>query len=145
MNYAEAKAAINKRWLQLWPTRSGNVPFTTDNNEKPEAATFARLSIISADSDQSTLASRDSGAQKILRTGFIDVRLTGPNQVGSGPLDLLCVVVAGIFETRRFALKRNDDGIITHASSVSELRRDPDSPQLWIVSVITPFEYTERP
>jgi hypothetical protein len=141
MDQVQASQAINRRWIEKWPTLSGSIPYALDNITKPDGISFAQLSIVSGPSQQWTMG--PEGTRKWQRTGFIEVRLSGPINVGRRPLDELAKVVRNIFEGFRFGKKAGEHGVVTHDSSVSELRRDKQSPQLWILTVTTPFEFYE--
>jgi hypothetical protein len=137
----EASAAVFARWLALWPSLSGAVPYSVDTLVVPESIPHARVAIRSLPSDQHTLGA--AGNRKWIRTGLVDVRLVGPINAGRGSLDRLAGHVRTIFEGKRIGPTARDRGITTHATSISELRRDRDAPQLWILGCTTPFEYYE--
>lgn len=141
MDASAASRAIFRRWIAFWPAQSGGVEYSTDNNLKPEVVPHARVAIVSLDSEQYTLGPK--GNRKWQRLGFIEVRLVDNLHTGRKLLDQLTGAVREIFEGVRFASGPGEDGIVTHASSVAELRREPDSDQLWLVTVTTPFEYYE--
>jgi hypothetical protein len=141
MNQLQVSQAIFRRWLDRWPPLEPDVPFAFDNIVRPEGETLAQVSIVSGTSNQSTLG--QTGNRRWERTGFIQVRLTGPIGEGRRPIDELAQHVKDIYEGVRFGFNAGEHGIVTHACSVGELRRDKDSPQLWILSVTIPFEYIE--
>ncbi len=141
MDQTQSSQAINRRWLEMWPALAPAVPYALDNIVKPDGNTYAQLSIVSGASEQWTMG--PTGKRKWQRTGFVQVRLTGPINVGRGPLDDLAKHVRTIYEGVRFGKKVGEHGIVTHESSISELRRDKDSNQLWILTVTTPFEFYE--
>lgn len=141
MDSIQAAQAINARWIERWPGLSGDVPYALDNISRPEAETFAQLSITNTMSDQWTLG--PTGKRKWLRSGMLEVRLTGKVGVGRKGLDLLGNDVRAIFEGVRFGVRVGEMGIVTHASTVNELRRDRDATRVWIIQVVTPFEYYE--
>ncbi len=142
MNPTEASNVIFARWMDRWPTLSAGLPFSTDNNTRPPAPSFATVAIIDLDSEQQTLVRRD-GRVRWKRTGMIDVRLYGPLNVGRGPLDILVRHVRTIFEGKRLSGPRGSAGLITYATSANPLKNQRDSAQFWIMQAITSFEYTE--
>lgn len=141
MTPAEAAQAINARFLSMWPSLSGDVPCAVDNVVRAEQETFARLAIISLEADQASLG--PVGRRRWEHTGIIEVRLHGPINAGRKPLDLLAGYVRTIFRGVRFGYTAGQHGITTHGTAVSELRRDRDSPNRWILTASTPFEFTE--
>lgn len=141
MTNAQASAAIFRRWIRMWPGLSGGVPFSTDNNVHPEATPHARVAIVSLDSEQYTL-SREN--RKWQRLAFIEVRLAGQVSRGRAQLDALVEPVLTIFEGVRFAEGPDEEGIVTHAASPAELRREPDSDQLWFLTLTIPCEWYQR-
>lgn len=147
MDATEASQAILSRWLTLWPGLSSGVPYVFDNIVRPEAPTFARVAIVSATSEQWTIGPpplpNAQGSRKWLRRALVDVRLNGPINAGRNPLDVLANYVRQIYEGVRIGAKVGQAGVVTFASTVHELRKAPDSSQLWVLSVTTPFEYYE--
>lgn len=149
MTPVEMSTALKKRWIQRWPTAvaacgyEGAVPpHQFPNDVKPDVATYARVGITHVGSDQWTLGG--PGNRKFERMALIDVRLVGPINVGDGPLYQLAKAVSDVYEAVRFGHKiGRDNGIVTHAMQISELRRDPESAASWLLSLTTPFEYYE--
>lgn len=142
MLQSEAGKRVFAKFLAEWPAPAAaivgaTVPYSFDNNVVPEVVPHARVALISLDSEQYTLGPR----KKMYRPGFIEVRIV--DQVGRGRdrADRLAEVVRNIFETKRFGADVDGIGIVTHATSVSEQRRDRDSPQLWMILATTPFEF----
>ncbi len=141
MNQLAASEAIFSRWITLWPGLSSGVPYSFDNIAVPEDETHAHVGIVSLPSEQWTL-SREH--RKWHRPGLIEVRLTGPLNEGRKNLDILAGVVRAIYQGKRFGdVLGVDEGVITHATSVNELKRDRDATQLWILSCVTPCEWWE--
>ena len=160
MDQATASQAIFRRWIEKWPVFTADlelpggsidggfapptgVPYSLDNLVRPEQPLFARCGILSLDSEQWTLAPKGKG-RTWQRTGMIVVRLNGPTNKGRVDLDLLAGIVRRIFEGEAIGAKLGDQGVITHAMSPSELRRDVESPNHWLLACTTPFEYYER-
>jgi hypothetical protein len=147
MDQLRATQAIFKRWIQQWPglTTSSDfpsgVPYTFDNVAAPEGETLARVGIISQDTEQWTLGREN---RKWLNPAFIDVRLSGPLNTGRKPSDKLVKAVRAIYQGKRFGEHPGEEGIICHACSVNELKRDRDAAQLWIVSIVCPYEWIEK-
>lgn len=139
MTPAEAAKAIRARWIATWPGLSGGVAYAFDNDVAPEAATFARVSLVSLDAEQYSLGKE--GNRKWEHTALVDVRLVGPIDVGREPLDLLIPHIKTIFEGQRIGATPGDGGVLVHAASPAELRRDRESPQSWILSITLPAEY----
>lgn len=147
MQQRGATSAIFKRWIDMWDVETAlltpplSVPYSLDNMKVPEPVDglLARVGLLSLDSQIYTLGPK--GSQQ--RPGYIDVRITDEPNRGRGRADDLCEVVRKIYERKRFASDggANEYGIVTHATSVSELRRDRDAPQLWVVQLLTPFEF----
>lgn len=141
MNKGQAVKAIQRRWLDQWPTLAPTVKFSLDNIAKAEGAYFARLAVVTGSSQQWTMGK--TGTRKFQRTGFIDVRLSGPISEGRGKLDDLAQLVTDIYESVRFGKKAGEHGVVTFATTPSELRKDKQAQQEWILSVVTPFEFYE--
>lgn len=146
MTPGQAVKAIQQRWLERWPAASlaaigEAVPFSLDNATKSDARYFARLKITSGTSEQWTMG--QTGNRKFQRTGFIDVRISGPVGDGRGNLDDLAHEVTEIYEAVRFGKRAGEHGVQTFASSPAELTKDKQAPQSWIVQVVTPFEFFE--
>lgn len=137
MRQSDATAAIFSRWLTLWPSLQPTVAFAFDNDDAAEALPFARVAVLSLDSEIYTLG--PLGTQQ--RKGYIDVRLETALDIGRKLGDQLVDSVRAIYERVRFASGPGEDGIITHATVVSELRRDRDGVQMWVVQAVTPFEF----
>ena len=138
MNLAQAVKAIQRRWLDVWPTVAPSVGYAFDYDVKAEGAYFARLAVTHVGAEQRTMGRE--GARRFQRLGMIDVRLSGPINEGRGALDALAQKVIETFEARRFGKKAGEHGVVTHAAALGELRRDKPAPQSWILSVVTPFE-----
>ncbi len=141
MKSTEAHQAVLARWLARWPSRAPGVPWTFDNLGKPDGPILARVAITSVGSEQHTLG--PPGKRQWLRSELIDVRLTGPINQGRRQLDELAQHVREIYEGVRFGNRAGERGIVTYATTVNELKRDKESNQLWILSVVTPFDYIE--
>ncbi len=142
MDQLKADQAIFGRWAAMWPGLSGSVPYVFDNVTKPESSLFARVSIVSGQSVQWTMGP-STGSRKWQRRGMIDVRLTGPINVGRGQLDELAQKVREIYEGARFGRQTGEQGVVAFATTVGERRKDKDSSLLWVVSASTPFEFYE--
>lgn len=147
MNRVTAYEAIRARFYNMWPTKVGGtltaptVPYSFDNDRKPSASTFAIVEITTVDDDQETLG--PIGARKFEHTGWIDVNLYGPKDVGRTPLDILAGYVQDIFDSVRIGNVGVEEGITTFATSPQELRKAPEAPQLWMLVARTPFGYIE--
>lgn len=141
MTTRQAREAIKKRWLDLWPTKSGGTPYTFEALPKPQAPVFAVLSVIHTDGDIHTIGPRGKNENP----GFIMVRLEGPVGVGTNQVDDLVEAVKQIYQRKHFARRQNDDGISTRKSNVSELTRDKEAPDRWVLTVTTSFVYYDRP
>lgn len=147
MDHLDASDAINLRWLQEWPTRSlaavgTSVPFSTDNIVVPEGgALFARLAIISLDSDQETMGPRRR--RRVENTGIIEVRLSCVPNTGTEQIKKLARVVKAIFGLQRIGKTAREKGVVAHATAIAELRRDKEGTGRWIITCSTPFDYIE--
>lgn len=146
MDRPTAIDAIKQRWLANWPTMStaalgSPVAFSLDNVTASEGTYFARLRIKTIDREQQTMGQK--GNRRFGNLGLIDVRISGPTNEGTKKLDKLAAIVGRIFESCRFGIRAGEMGITTRASVVGELTSDRQSPQSWIIQVVTPFEYTD--
>ncbi len=141
MDHGQAVKAIQQRWLQFWPTAAPSVKYAFDNMVKSEGDFFARLFVKHATTEQWTFG--NAGNQQWRCSGYIDVRLSGPVNVGRGPIDDLFKVVRNIFQGKRFGIRAGEHGVVTHATTPGELVRDKQASQEWIMSAVTPFEYFE--
>lgn len=142
MDLAEATRAIFKRWLDVWPTKSGGVPYVLDATTKSEAPVFARVAVISLSSVQATLG--PEGNRRWDHTGLISVRLSCPIGQGRGQLDELAKVVTKIYSGKRLGRRARERGVVTHATSVNEERNSKEAAHRWILICATDFEFTER-
>lgn len=146
MDHLDASDAINKRWLQLWPAMSlaavgVSVAYSTDNVVKAEGgALFARMAIISLDTEQETMG--PVGRKRTANTGIIEVRLSCLPNAGTTEIKTLARVVKKIFRGR-IGKRPGERGVSCRATAISELRRDTESTGRWIISTSTPFDYTE--
>jgi hypothetical protein len=160
--------AINTRFISNWVAACARasaksiaqggaaiptVPYTVDNIRAQEGnALFARLRIVSLTSNQRTLGPRQKrtdpqqkGARRSWEhTGLIEVRITGPLNVGRGEGDLLAGEVRELFQGVRFGNTVGRQGITTEETEINELQRDKESPHRWILLCSTPFSYIER-
>ncbi len=142
MSPAEAARAVFARWINTWPTLSSGVPYTLDNVAAAEGdGYFARVALVSLGSEQETLG--PPGKRKWLHEGLIDVRLSGPVNVGRGQLDILAGYVTSIYRGVRFGTLAGEQGVTTEATDISELRRDREAPHRWILTASTPCRWTE--
>jgi hypothetical protein len=148
VNRSDAKKAILAWWMTYWHTKCGGtqaaptVPYAIDNRKMTQVATFAVVQISNLTADQVTMGAE--GARRFERPGFIDVRLYGPRDQGTGALDTLAEYVKEIFEATRIGAVGEHRGITTYATTVTEVRNDREYPDLWCVLVRTGFEYHER-
>jgi len=145
MTQDEASDQIFKRWRAMWPSLSGDVPYSLDNIITPDAYPHARVAIVSLDSNPYTIAR--SGNAKVEREGLIQVMLHGQVGIGRRELDLLANHVRAIFERKRFGGSPGSafaEGIVTTQTSTSELRRDRESPHVWILTASTDFRFYDR-
>lgn len=140
MNQAQVSNALFGRFRDLWPSLSSGVAYHFDNvSFRPAGVTapFARVGIISLDSEQHTIGPR----AKLRREGIVEVRLYGATGNGRLELDQLAEHVRTIYERRRVSGGPGELGIICESSTCAELRRDRDSSEFWILAVTTPFYY----
>lgn len=144
MDQRSASSAIFKRFIAKWATAQSAVPYSVDNQKVPEPrdGRLARVRVISGLSRIYTLG--PGGQQQ--RSGQISVRLSDKPNIGRGNMDDMISTVRGIFERKRFANDGGADefGIVTYATTPNERYNDRDYPQLWVVEVLTPFEFYEQ-
>jgi hypothetical protein len=145
----DAHKAILQTWITTWHTLAGGsqaaptVPYGIDNRKLTQpAATFAQVDIVNVSSDQATMG--PVGRRRFERLGFIDVRLFGPRDQGRGALDTLAGHVRDIFESTRLGAVGEDRGVVTHSMTMTEIRNDPEFPDLWCLLCRVPFWYHER-
>lgn len=148
MNRSDARKAILAHWIAQWPLKAGGsqaaptVPYALDNRKMTQATTFAVVEITGLTSDQVTMGA--PGARRFERPGWIDVRLYGPRDQGTGALDTLAEYVKDIFESTRIGAVGEERGIVTYATTVTEQRANKEYPDLWCVLCRTGFEFHER-
>lgn len=138
MNHAAATKAIYQRWIAMWPSLSGGVPYVFDNDLIDEAVLYARVSITTLSEEQHTLGG--AGARKFLEPGVINVELYGPGDAGRNQLDTIADYVRTIYQSVRFGATGTEDGIVTFATSIGDERQKADD-QYWVMTCTTPFEF----
>lgn len=148
MTPPDAYKAILQAWINTWHTLVGGtqaaptVPYAIDNRKMAQATTFAIVEIVNLSADQVT--SGAPGVRRYEHTGFIDVRLFGPRDQGRGALDTLAEHVRTIYESTRLGADGNDRGVVTYTLTVTELRGDPEYPDLWCLLCRVPFYFHAR-
>ena len=149
MTPADAHKAIYQTWMSTWHTLAGGsqaaptVPYAIDNRKLAQPAEkFALVSIVNIGGDQVTMG--PVGRRRFERLGFIDVRLFGPRDQGRGPLDALAEHVRTIYESTRLGAIGDDRGLVTYAMAPTEVRNDPEFPDLWCLLCRVPFYYHHR-
>lgn len=158
MDRSEANSAIIRAWMMQWPTKSASVtgasvPYSTDFNVKAEtqatpAEYFARLAIVSLDSEQRSLGPIPRVGQRGRRTWthnlVIEVRLSGPLNEGREKLDDLSKCVSQIYQGRRLGRRTTSEkGVTTHECAVAELRRDSEASHRAVLLCTISAEFTE--
>lgn len=134
MTPAEAYRQILQHWIAEWDDET---PFAIDNRKLAHPTPpFAQVSIVNLGSDQVTIGA--PGRRRFERSGFIDVKLYGARDQGRGELDELAARVVEIFEAIDIS------GMRTYATSITEVRNDPEFPHLWVLLCRTPFEHHHR-
>jgi hypothetical protein len=143
MDAAEASQAIFQRWITMWPALSGSVPYSTDGNVASEGAGyFARVAIVTDDTEQATLGR--VGSRRWSHDGLLEVRLSGPLGEGRGPVDALAELVREIYQGKRFGKTARERGIVTHAMSTAPVRGGAQAKTRWTLLCTIPFDYFER-
>lgn len=168
MDNQQASRAINRYWIEEWPTRSAavmtafsipaiagvtGIRFATDTNKAKEMKAspdefFARIAIISYESEKRSLGpipkKGQRGRRRFDHAGTIEVRISGPTIMGRDPFDAFAKVVRQMFQGRRIGeIQGREIGVSTQESEVDELRRDREAAGRWVITVSTDFEYTE--
>jgi hypothetical protein len=141
MTVAEARAAVFKRWIQLWPGLSGNTPYSTENNVAPEDPTHASITFDAVSSELRTLGERSR--RQTEHRYLINVRLVGPINAGTAVLDALAEHVKTIFGNRRFASRNNDSGLETEPTVIRPERRETDAGHVRTLRCVTPASFIE--
>ncbi len=142
MTPTEAHRAINARWHSLWPGLSDGIAYSTDNTVMPEGnGYFARLAVISLDTEQHTLG--PAPHRWWTHQGTIEVRLSGPVNVGRDPMDILAGHVRQIYQGVRIGRTAGEKGVVTEAMSIAEVRRGVESTGKWLLLCTTPFSFVE--
>lgn len=149
MTPGDAYKAILQRWISTWHTLVGGtqaaptIPYAVDNRKLQQPATrFASVEIVNVGSDQATMGA--PGFRRFERLGFIDVRLFGPRDQGRGQLDALAEHVRTLYESTRLGAIGEDRGLVTYAMDTTEIRNDPEFPDLWCLLCRIPFYYHHR-
>lgn len=137
MTPADAYRTILQRWIAQAAIRMPTLAYSIDNRRLTQPTPpFAQVDIVGIGSEQVTMGA--PGARRFERSGFVDVRLFGARDRGRGELDTLAGHVIEIFEALDL------DGLRTYSTSVTEVRGDPEFPELWCLLARTPWETHHR-
>ncbi len=135
MELNEARSLVCSRFALGWaPANQELCPYVLDNETGPSVATWARCSVRSMPSGQSTLGTQ--GNRKFHRRAMIRVELYGPPAKGLAGLDTLVKAAKDLFEAASFS------GIKTYDADMAEIGLVEDD--RWFLSTVeVDFEYEE--
>lgn len=135
MTEEQAKELINQQMVSQWPTESVNVPFALENEARPQADTFAQLTIKHTRSGPVTAGPR--GQRRKRAGGWIFVKIWGPADAGSTGTTKLADAARRVFEGLSLSSPPSEP-LQIYVGQTQEIGVDG---RYYMTSVQFPFDY----